>query len=75
MEFDGTIRSLTETHRRKKDEEVDKGKIVIMNKETDSVTIVASPDILDGWNPEEPVVVVLKRVQKTLKETTDEKKK
>jgi len=69
LKIGGTIRSLTDQEVRKKDLDKEQGRIVIMNEDGEKVTITGSKGILDGYAPDEQVIVTMTRANKTLKES------
>ena len=76
VKMDGTVRALRVTDVRKKDVETTVGHIVIMNEMGNKVVITGSEHIVDGLNPDDNVVVTVKRANKTLKEAlSDDKEK
>lgn len=71
----GTVRSLRVITTRKKDEEVVRGNIVVMSEFGERVDIKGDPALLNGFNPGNEVIVSIERAQKTIAESTEEKKK
>lgn len=74
VKIDGTVRTVEKTERRKKDTDIEIGHIVIMNEEGEKVDIKGATNILKGFNPEDNVVVLIKRSQQTIAEAVQEKR-
>lgn len=72
IKISGTIRSLRKTESRNKDVDKVQGSIKVMNEVGDTVSLLAGPEILDGFNPDDNVTIVIKREQQTLDESTKE---
>jgi hypothetical protein len=68
--YEGTVRTVENLERHKKDQDTDRGKLVIRNTDDLNVIIQGARGLTDGFNPDDPVKITIERTQSTLKEAT-----
>lgn len=67
--YEGSIRTVENTERHKKDFDMNKGRLVIKNEDGLTIVITGADSLTEGFVPEENCKITIERNQKTINES------